>query len=418
MKHDNSWREKSAALDHYRWMQLRERYALGGTLLRFLRDALVDTWLGLLAKTRLRNSIERQTCDILLLQSAPFVIGLKRKKLLIEALIGQGYRLTETSLDEPQIICKKRFLARPPQSVPLRYFYYAAHATWLVEHYRPKILLNDRNGSLYSPFLRLRLNEENSVLVHLAHATTLEGSRRLGMNDYDYYLLFGRSSLEALQSRPLRFGNSTALLTGSHMIDQSFDLPKPEQIKKTVLILGVGPDKEKKPGYQNTYALLRNWARAHREYRMIVKSHPRSTVPFWQEAAETSDNISVLPPRTHLSEALSQASIVVNIMSNAVIEAALAGLPIIYCNLSEERDIFSQDIHFGVSAVNIEDFQARIASIEQNYDEHCQRSRVFSDFHLANGFHGLNVTVQTLASIIKHTAPGPSVESQAINATF
>ncbi len=417
MKHDDSWRKKSVALDRYRWMQLRERYSLGGSLFRFLRDALIDTWFGIFAKVRLRASIERQACDILLLQSAPFVIGLKRKKLLIDALIGEGYHLIETSLDEPQIICKKRLLAQPPQPVPLRYFYYAAHATWLVEHYQPKVLLNDRNGSLYSPFLRLRLNEEQSVLVHLAHATTVEGSRRLGMNDYDYYMLFGQSSLEALQSRTLRFGNSTALLTGSHMIDSSFDLEKPDQTKKTVLVLGVGPDKEKKTGYQNTYVLIRNWAREHQEYRVIVKSHPRSTVPFWREAAETTDNISVLPAGTHLSKALSQASIVVNIMSNAVIEAALAGLPIIYCNLSEERDIFSQEAYFGASTANIENFQAKIASIEQDYDQHCRHSRGFSEFHLANGIQGLNTTVQTLTCIIQHSDPRSRVESQPINAT-
>src|SRR5690606_28367422 len=124
-----------------------------------------------------------------------------------------------------------------------RYFGLAAYAQWLVEHHQPRILLNDRNGSLYAPFLRLALNARGSLLVHLAHATTVEGSRRLGMNDYDYYFLFGQSSLEALQARKLRFGSSTAVLAGSHMIDDDYVMPAPDLATRTLLILGVGPDK-------------------------------------------------------------------------------------------------------------------------------------------------------------------------------
>ncbi|MFD1693035.1 hypothetical protein ACFSHR_20405 [Azotobacter chroococcum] len=90
---------------------------------------------------------------------------------------------------------------------------------------RPRLLINDRNGSLCSPFLRLSLNRRGRPLVHLAHATTLESSRRLGMTDYDYYFLFGQSSLDALRERPLRFGDTRAVLSGSHMVDRAYDLP-------------------------------------------------------------------------------------------------------------------------------------------------------------------------------------------------
>lgn len=117
--------------------------------------------------------------------------------------------------------------SRPP---PIR------NPEWLVEQHQPRVLLNDRNGSLYAPFLRLELNARGSRLVHLAYATTVPSLRRLGMNDYDYYFLFGQSSLEALQARELRFGCSTAVLVGSHMIDDSYLMPAPDLATRTLLI--------------------------------------------------------------------------------------------------------------------------------------------------------------------------------------
>src|SRR5690606_22455526 len=99
-----------------------------------------------------------------------------------------------------------------------------------------------------------------SKLVHLAHATTLGSSPRLSMNDYHYYFLFGQSSLDALRQRELLFGNSTAVLAGSHMIDDSYRLATPDPGKRTLLVLGVGPDREKLDDYLQSYALIRDWA--------------------------------------------------------------------------------------------------------------------------------------------------------------
>jgi hypothetical protein len=349
-------------------------------------------------------SIVAEPCDFLLLQSAPKVIAFQRKKLLLEALRQKQHTLTETALQKPNLILCQRLLKHPPHPVPVRYFGYAAHAEWLVARHAPQILLNDRNGSLYTPFLRLALaSPRQGLLVHLAHATTAENSQRLGMNDYDYYFLFGPSSLEALQARTFRFGSSAVLLTGSHMIDNSFDLPPPDLQLRSVLILGVGPDKEKEPGYQRTYSLLREWAREAPQYKVLVKSHPRSSVPFWQEAAQTIKNITVLPKDCSLAQALEQASMVVNIMSNAVIEAGLAARPVIYCNLSDNCDIFHQGDFFGPAIDSLVEFHARVREIEDNFPERIEKAKDFSLYHLAHGSHGLEKTLQALENLLNGT---------------
>lgn len=396
----NPWAAKARALDRYRWALLRERHGILGCILRFSRDLLVDWLFGLRARRRIEVSIVSRPCDFLLLQSAPKVIAFQRKKLLISGLRGRGYSLEETALKDPKEILRKRLLKRPPYPVPTRYFGFAAHAEWLVESYQPRILLNDRNGSLYAPFLRLALNARGNLLVHLAHATTVEGSRRLGMNDYDYYFIFGRSSLEALQARELRFGRSVAVLAGSHMIDSAFDIPPADPALRTLLILGVGPDKEKEPGYQATYVLLRDWAAAHPDCKVLVKAHPRSQASFWLQAADTLENVSLLPKECHLAEALAKSSLVINIMSNAVIEAALARRPILYVNAGEDADIFSQQRFLGPQVSSLAQLSAEVEQVNGDYAEALARAERFAEYHLAQGSRGLSNCLMLLEQLL------------------
>lgn len=400
MPKPSAWVAKARALDRYRWQLLRERHGLLGSAFRFAREALGDWLFGLRARARLANALAVESCDFLLLQSAPKVIAFQRKTLLIRGVRARGHSLIETALQERKSILGSRLLKKPLHSVPLRYFGYAAYAEWLVEKYQPKVLLNDRNGSLYTPFLRLALNARQRLLVHLAHATTVESSPRLGMNDYDYYFLFGQSSLDALHARRVLFGESTAVLAGSHMIDTALDLPPADPEQHVLLILGLGPDKEKEASFQISYAVIRDWAATNSEYQVLVKAHPRSRTPFWHEAAERLDNVQVLPATCGIAEALSRASVVVNFMSNAVVEATLARRPVIYVNAGGNRDIFSQEQFFGGCVTNIQGLTQRIDALKVDYPQSLQRSAQFAEYHLAHGVKGLANTLSRLDELL------------------
>lgn len=406
----NPWAEKSRALDAYRYALLRQRHGRFGSALRFFRDAVRDTVLGGVARFRLARSVIPEACDFLLLQSAPKVVALNRKAALKTALRDRGHRLTETALPEARDILCARQLLSPPHAPPLRYFLFAAHAEWLCARHAPKILLNDRNGSLYSPFLRLSLHRRGGQLVQLAHAATLEKSSRLSMNDYDYYFLFGQSSLEALRGRALRFGDSNAVLAGSHMVDQTYALQPATTQRNTLLILGVGPDKEKEAGYQKTYALLRDWLAEHPEIPARVKAHPRSSVPFWREAAKALPNLSVLPAACTLAQALGEAGVVINIMSNAVIEAAQAARPVLVVNLSGDADIFQQERFFGAAIGDKETLSRAFARLQENYSAGLEQSAAFVRFHLEAGAEGLRHNLELLERLLR----GEHVPCQAL----
>lgn len=414
----NPWASKARALDRYRWLLLRERHGLLGSALRFTRESLSDWWFGVRAKGCLAESVKVTPCDFLLLQSAPKVIKFQRKKLLIEGLHGRGHNLVETALQEPKTILRERLLKRPPHPVPTRYFGIAAYAEWLVEHHQPRVLLNDRNGSLYAPFLRLSLNARQRLLVHLAHATTVEGSRRLGMNDYDYYILFGRSSEQALRRRSLIFGSSTLVLSGSHMINEAFDLPRSSAGVKTLLVLGVGPDKEKEPMYQKAYRIVGDWAGASSDYRVLIKSHPRSAAAFWSEAASRIANLSLLPPEMALDKALEQASVVVNFTSNAVIEAGLARRPVMYVGLPAAVDIFDQVEFFGTALADADSLRQRLEAIEGDYLNHVSVAESFAAYHLAGGFQGLSRTMDVLEAIVDGEGLPENIESSVLRGSI
>ncbi|WP_185743877.1 capsule biosynthesis protein [Pseudomonas saudiphocaensis] len=403
----DEWLKKAKALDRYRWLLLRERHGRLASALRFSRDALADLLFGLCARFRLAHQIKRAPCDFLLLQSAPKVIKFQRKKLLMERLRALGYNLRETALQSPKMILRQHQLKKPPQRVPLRYLGYAAYAEWIVEHHQPRVLLNDRNGSLYSPFLRLALTHRGRPLVHLAHATTVESSQRLGMNDYDYYFLFGQSSLNALQARKLRFGSSKVVLSGSHMIDRRFNMLPANPKDRVVLVLGVGPDKEKEHEYLRAYKLLRSWVAKHPEFKVLIKAHPRSEVPFWRDAAVELQNLHVLPSDCGLVEALEQSSVVFNIMSNAVIEAALARRALVFVGPPGKDDIFSQEQFLGERVIDERGLVKRLDDLLAQFPSALAQAEQFASYHLAHGVEGLEFTVKSLELLL---ADSPALE--------
>jgi len=278
-------------------------------------------------------------------------------------------------------------------------------------------LINERNGSLHAPFLRLALAARGARLLHLAHATTLESSRRLGMNDYDYYGVFGRSSLVALQERTLRFGESTVVLVGSYLADETYDLPVADPAIKTLLILGVGPDREKESGYQETYRLLREWAGCNPHYRVLFKRHPRSKAQFWSDAATRFSNIELLDINQSLAQALARASVVVNIMSNAGIEAGLAGRPVIYVNAGSDVDIFAHALFFGPQVRDEQAFSHQLQALEHNYPEYVAKARGFADYHLVYGSQGLAKTVELIEGLLQGVNPEGEFETFKLPAT-
>lgn len=404
---------RTRQLDAYRWALLREKHGLLGSLLRTLRDTAADLALGIGARALAGEASTEGAKRILVLHGSPKLLAQRRKNGLIKALRQRGHEVVEDAIEPLGTAVRHKRLYRPALRVPLRYYAHAAYAEWLARHHNPGLVLNERHGSLVIPFLRLSLNHQGRHLAQLSHATSVDHSRRLSMTDYDYYLLFGQSSLQALQRRNLRFGSTRAILTGSYLIDQRYDMPAPHS-ELRVLVLGVGPDKEARPGYERTYELICQWAARHPQVPVTFKAHPRSRMTFWKAAAARVGNIHLAAPHTSLAEALEQSSVVLNIMSNAALEACLANRAVVYVNASGDADVLEQARFFGNCVNDLESLEERLDWLSAHYQQALSGARAFAEYHLAHGLQGQNKTAEVIDCLIQQqTLPGTE-----LNETF
>ena len=98
---------------------------------------------------------------------------------------------------------------------------------------------------------------------------------------------------------------------------------------------------------------------------MTIKRHPRSTEYTWP--IEDVKNISILSKSTTLADAIKNSGMVININSNAVLEAGLCARPVIFFNSKGIEDRFSHE-SFSIGRVcSEEDLGRRVKYIFENY---------------------------------------------------
>ncbi|MRI31606.1 capsule biosynthesis protein [Endozoicomonas sp. OPT23] len=351
----------------------------------------------------IKKKEEKINSDILIFQHSEKIINLNRKKKLKKNLNKKGFTISETGFQKKWSVISKHLLSKPKSSIPLRFYYYAAYAEYLIETYNPKIILNDRNGMLMAPFLREAINKRGGKLIQLAHATTTEYDWQFTMNDYDYYFLFGESSLESLRQYKNIYGTSEIVLSGSHMIDESYDIPALPESNKKVLLLGMGPDREKTALAQSNYQITLNWILNNPEYQLFIKPHPRSQSEFWRTAESSSNQITLLASDINLAQTLVKCSIVISIESNAILEASLAKRPIAFLNMYKTTDIFSLEKFLGDRCYDLKSLEKKIREIESNYITYIDMTEKLSEYHLNNGASGLQECSILISSILDST---------------
>ena len=412
-------RNKLNAIDYYRKSLASERRSGIKKKIKYIYETIVLYILGIITWTRLhtiKKKKDNKKIDILLFQHSEKVIKLNRKiKLKTELQQDENFTLSEVPFYKPTKVIKKGLLKQPHSNIGLKYLFFAAYAEYIVSKYRPKLILNDRNGMLLAPFLRDALNKREGKLIQLAHATTVEDDWQFSMNDYDYYFLFGQSSYDQLIRRKLLFGNSKAVLSGSHMVDRSYAMAPLKKYNNNILLLGMGPDREKTNLAKINYMILLNWILKNKEHKLIIKPHPRSKSEFWRNASSNNSNIKLLSKDITLSSALINSAIVISIESNAILEASLANRPIIFLNALDCKDIFSLELFFGPRVKCTKSIDKKIKEYSKNYDLFVNKTASFSKFHLEHGTRGLTVTSMLIKDIISEQH---SIVSKPLNSTI
>ncbi len=358
-----------------------------------------------------KDASTTQHCDILFLHASEKSKALHLRDPLIAELRKKGLTVLEDAQQRPSTILKKRLLTRYQYSIPFKYLFIASYIQYIVETYHAKIIITDRNGSVYSSLLK-EANQPYGKLVHMAHCVATDNFARFSMIDYDYYFLYGTSSLDKIILRQVRYGSTKAVLTGPYFSNKEFKLPA-NDASNNILLFGIYPDLEKKKSYQLIYNIIKDWAENNPEYTLYVKPHPRSKSDYWTNASQKINNIVVLGATEKLIDCLSNISITLSIYTNAVIDSALLNRPsLMVCpdNIKDLGDELDIEKFYLPRATTPEQLQSNISTMLGHYSHYVSQANKFAKYHLEYQQDSIEYITQCLVSIIHDKEDFPIIK--------
>lgn len=338
-----------------------------------------------------KNRESNQThCDVLVLHPSRKSKALGRKKALIEKLKEKGLSVNEDILaDEKEIVKNRLYRCSKEDKYYLRI--YDGYSRYLKYKYKPKVIITERNGNITSSFLKCR-KKGDSVTVHLSHSILTSQSSRFNYIDYDFYCIYGKSSLEYLKSIEL-YGECEIFFGGSYLFDDSFELPP--NPNAPILLLGAGPDIEKTESCIEIYKIVKKWQEKSNE-TLYIRLHPRSQGVFWEE--NQSEKIIILRNES-LVDSAKRCSIVLSPYTNAVIDAALLNRPVQLLKCEDEIDFLKVESFFSEAVASVNSLELAIKNIRSNFDQNIIYCREFADYHIANGKNSVNMISDKIFSL-------------------
>jgi len=348
---------------------------------RFIKPVRILLY-GLIAQFFAKPISSDISCDVLILHRSKKTREIGLRNNLIAKLRQRGLNVIETQTEKNKVILKQKLFCPPPLKTPLKFLFYASYAYFIINKFNPKILMSESNGSDFSPFLKAFLPKESS-LIHVAHCVTTDNYRHYSLIDYDYYFLYGQSSLDKLHRRNSLFGSSKVVLTGPYIAHQDFEL-EACSVNKNILLFGVNPNMEKRVHIKKMYAVINDWINQHDDYQLFVKMHPRSKLDFWNEAQSHCSNIHIVKKGTTMQQALSEISLTLGIYTNAVLDAALLNRPSLLVCEEDIKDELDIEQFFLPRSRNESELHSNIEKLLTNYQYYLKQTIEFSQYHLAH----------------------------------
>ncbi len=355
---------------------------------------------GILMRFRPRvEPIAKEPCDILFLYISD--IHKQREKSIAAHLRQKGYhcrclvipRLKEIFLDKIYLDANQ---------VPFQYSLFMGFAKFIEEKFSPKIIVTFSENSKFVPFFKFCL-QDKGALINIAHAIP---DLRHKMLDFDYFFLFGKSSLRKfLGKKDYIIGNPKIVLTGSFLLETGNKQFLPELTKEKGLLF---PSFFLSPlDPFNAFDLFDSlcvWAKLNPHRKVFIKPHPLENHSYWQDNAKKIENIIVLPKEMKLNEIIERYNIFLLITShsNISIEVAAMGIPSVVLNpWSVDDSYLNLEVFFGKKCTNPQELSQRIEDIENRYHEYLEQAKRYAKFHLEYKTETLDIIQSHVEKIFK-----------------
>jgi len=361
-----------------------------------------DFWMGLRAWLFIKRdaSIKPNHCDVLVVYRRETSVS-KGNRLI--KLLSEKYIVQETYLLKRKNILKKSFITNPPFLVPSRSYIYACYAWFLIKKFQPKIILTEANGSPLSPFLRVAANQIGSYVVHLAHSVPTDNYRQFSLIDFDYYFVYGKSSIDKLSSRKVLFGETTFIESGSLSIEERLrnEGVSSNQTEDAILLLGSGPNIEKQADVEEAYRIVINWALQQQNFTLYFKPHPRSNCNLWHKLVLELNAKECTTIVNNLGINLSHCIASVAAYTNAILDSSLLCIPPIWLTTADAIDEFSIEKLIGPRVLNSDQLRQRLTDYLNSPELYKKKTDIFIKYHLAqeNG-QSINYMMEQLETIL------------------
>lgn len=320
----------------YQWVSRSSKYR--NSSFNRLKLRLRMVFKGCLALVASKNQIiEPVICDVLLVHPSLKSYQQGRKKTFIQMLKDAGLTVEEyvEKKDRDTFLNREFF---PLRKVPFVFKWEAYHANYILKKYQAKVILTERNGWVIPSFIK-KIRQQNSIVIHLAHSVVTEQSSKYEYYDYDFYFLYGESSFEYLSTLANSYGACRVAFKGPYFFYDDRKYNKSKDATKNITFLCSGPDFEMLAAYVEMCGWVKKLIELNNINKLYIKCHPRGDNKQWVEFSQEYLGRVEIVESLSLSDSLDHSKYAVMGYTNAIVDAAYYGIPIIM--LGDSLDFFN-----------------------------------------------------------------------------
>ncbi len=347
-----------------------------------------------------------ENADVLLLH--PTKSHVARADSLAGSLRKRGMVVAEHVVDTAVQLAKNRMFSANElyyKHLPSRWRFNAAYAQWLVERYRPRVIVTFMDDSFLTPFLHRAANRSGGVLVNLAHAFCWP-SMDFSMFDVDLFLVFGRTSEENLASVPVRFGDGEVREVGSIYLQDSALLGRGTELGRgplRVLWLGqcIPESRRLREKMEKDLGAFERWIHGYAgDVNVGIRPHPEDRGHIRRRLKSLVSRCEWVSANEPLGQSLERFDVVLSSFSSATIESAAYGRPVVaflHPGLSDVLGKPSQGFWLVRSEAELD---RALQSIKENYSAAREAALALAKTHfccLENASHRYAVEIEKLA---------------------
>lgn len=332
-----------------------------------------------------------------------------------EILKKSGVKLHITYLRRKTDYLRYAARVKPLPSAPSVMFLYACFARYIVQKWRPRVVCLYASYDTLPSLLRREMNGIGKT-VYMAHAV-IPTTYLFTSIDYDYYFLFGESSLMNLQRQRVLMGETRVVKTGSTRV-RADDVLEPGRPSDVFLYFSnwlVG----EKEDYTADFEIVYRWAENHPENKLLIKLHPIEENGYVINRCRNLSNTEVLPANITVKDAISRACLIISSFSSAMVEAAMMNRPCVVVN-SRPFDPDSEDVKISDKLLYLERFfmprattgaelEDRIRQTLDNYDHAVEQCRHFVRFHFEHTTGSAEFIAQKITEILNGRVPQSAI---------